>query len=50
MFAVKLAIFLMFTASEENTVKCLGGSLDIFSNDRTSSLVFGDLRYPLEIF
>ena len=30
MFAVKLAIFLMFTASEENTVKCLGGSLDIF--------------------
>ena len=30
MFAVKLANFLMFTASEENTVKCLGGSLDIF--------------------
>ena len=50
MFAVKLAIFLMFTASEENTVKCLGGSLDIFSNDRNSSLVFGDLRHPSEIF
>ena len=44
MFAVKLANFLMFTASEENTVKCLGGSLDIFGNDRTSSLVFGGLR------
>ena len=30
MSAVKLlANFLMFTVSEENTVKCLGGSLDI---------------------
>ena len=26
----------MFTVSEENTVKCLGGSSDIFANGRTS--------------
>ena len=35
-FAVKLANFLMFTVSEESTVKCLEGSLDIFGNGRTS--------------
>ena len=34
----------MFTVSEENTVKCLKGSSDIFGNGRTSSLVFGNLR------
>ena len=44
MFAVKLANFLMFTVSEENSVKCLKGSLDIFGNGRTSSLVSGILR------
>ena len=51
MFAVKLANFLMFAVSEESTVKCLEGSLDIFANGRTSSLslrkisvVFGNLR------
>ena len=44
MFAVKLANFLMFTVSEENTVKCLEGSSDIFGNGRTSSLVFRNLR------
>ena len=45
MFAVnKLANFLMLTASEENTVKCLGGSSDIFGNGRTSSLVLGNRR------
>ena len=38
MFVVKLANFLLFTVSEENTVKCLEDSLDIFSNGRTSSL------------
>ena len=43
-FAVKLANFLMFTVSEENTVKCSEGSSDIFGNGRTSSLVFGNLR------
>ena len=43
-YAVKLANFLMFTVSEENTVKCLEGSSDIFGNSRTSSLVFGNLR------
>ena len=43
-FAVKLANFLMFTVSEENTVKRLEGSSDIFGNSRTSSLVFGHLR------
>ena len=35
-FAVKLANFLMLTVSEESTVKCLEGSLDIFGNGRTS--------------
>ena len=44
MFAVKLANFLMFTVSEESTVKCLEGSSDIFGNGRTSSLVFRNLR------
>ena len=34
----------MFTVSEENTVKCLEGYSDIFTNSRTSSLVFGNLR------
>ena len=45
MFAVKLATFLMFTVSEESSVKCLEGSSasDIFSNDQTSSLFFGNL-------
>ena len=43
-FAVKLANFLMFTVFEENTVKCLDGSSDIFTEWRTSSLVFGNLR------
>ena len=44
MFAAKLANFLMFTVSNENTVKCLEGSSDIFGNGRTPSLVFGNLR------
>ena len=44
MFAVKLASFLMFSVSGENTVKCLKGSSDIFGNGGTSSLVFGNLR------
>ena len=44
MFAVKLTIFLMFPVSEENTVKCLEGSSDIFGYGRTSSLVFGNVR------
>ena len=44
MIAVKLANFLMFTVSEDNTVKCLEGSSDIFGNGRTSSLVFRKLR------
>ena len=43
MFAVKLVNFLMFTVSEENIVKCLEGFSDIFSNGRTSSLVFRNL-------
>ena len=43
MFAVKLANFLMFTVSEENFVKYLEGSSDIFGNGRTSSLVFENL-------
>ena len=37
-------ICVMFTVSEENTVKCLEGYSDIFTNSRTSSLVFGNLR------
>ena len=44
MFAVKLVNFLMFTVSEENTVKCFEGSSDIFGNGRISSLVFRNLR------
>ena len=44
MFAVKLASFLMFPVCEENTVKCLEGSSDIFGCGRTSSLVFGNVR------
>ena len=48
-FAVKLANFLMFTVSEENTVKCLKGSSDIFGNGRTSSLAFGNRQLPSEI-
>ena len=50
MFAVKLANFFMFTVSEDNTVKCLEGSLDIFGNGRTSSLVFRNLRQSSGIF
>ena len=34
----------MFAVSEENTVKCLEGSSDIFGNGRTSSLVLENLR------
>ena len=35
----------MFTIAEENTVKCLEGSSDIFGNaGRTSSLVLENLR------
>ena len=44
MFSVKLANVFMFAVSEENTVKCLDGSSDIFGNGRTSTLVFGNLR------
>ena len=43
MFAVKLAIFLMFTVSEGNTVTCLEGSSN---NGRTPSLLSGNLRQP----
>ena len=50
MFAVDLANLLMFTVSDENTVKCLEGSLDIFGNGRTSSLAFGNLRQSSGIF
>ena len=49
MFAVKLANFLMFTVSEENTVKCFEGSSDIFGNGRISSLVFRNLRQSSRI-
>ena len=44
MFSVKLANVFMFAVSEENTVRCLEGSSDIFGNGRTSTLVFGNLR------
>ena len=44
MFSVKLANVFMFAVSEENTVKCLEGSSDIFGDGRTSTLVFGNLR------
>ena len=50
MFAVKLANFLMFTVSEENTVKCLEGSTGIFGSGRTFSLVFGNVRQSSKIF
>ena len=49
MFSVKLANVFMFAVSEENTVKCLDGSSDIFGNGRTSTLVFGNLRQSSEI-
>ena len=49
MFSVKLANVFMFAVSEENTVKCLEGSSDIFGNGRTSTLVFGNLRQSSEI-
>ena len=45
-----MANFLMFTVSEENTVKCLEGSSDIFGNGRTSSLVFRNLRQYCGLF
>ena len=44
MFAVELTNFSMCTVSEENTVKCLKGSSDIFGNGRTCLLVFGNRR------
>ena len=44
MFSVELANVFMFAVSDENTVKCLEGSSDIFGNDRTSALVFGNLQ------
>ena len=40
----------MFTVSEENTIKCLEGSSEIFGNGRTSLLVFRNLRQSLGIF
>ena len=40
----------MFTVSEENTVKFLAGSSDIFGNGQTSSLVFGNIRQSSGIF
>ena len=39
----------MFTVSQENTVKSLKGSSDIFGNGRTSSLVLENLRQSSEI-
>ena len=45
MFAIKLANFLMFTVSEENTVNYLEGSLDIFG-----SVIVGPRRWSSEIF
>ena len=50
MFAVNLAVFVMFAVSEESTVKCLKGSSGIFGNSQTSSLVTGNLRQSLRIF
>ena len=47
MFAVKLANFLVFTASEEVTVKCLVGSLDILANEWSD--LFVSLRKSSEI-
>ena len=40
----------MFTLSEENAIKCLEGSSEIFGNGRTSLLVFRNLRQSLGIF
>ena len=40
----------MFTVSEENTIKCLEGSSEIFGNGWTSLLVFRNLRQSLGIF
>ena len=42
--AIKLANFLMFSVSEENTVLCLEGSSGIFGNGQTTSLVLENLR------
>ena len=39
----------MFTVSDENAVKCLEGSSDIFGNGRTSLLVLENLRQSLGI-
>ena len=53
LFAAKLANFLMFTISKENTVKYLEGSSDIFGNGQTTSFVseiFDSLRESSEIF
>ena len=53
LFAAKLANFLLFTISKENTVKYLVGSSDIFGSGETSSFVseiFDSLREPSEIF
>ena len=47
MFAVKLANFLVFTASEEVTVKCLVGSSDILANEWSD--LFVSLRKSSEI-
>ena len=47
MFPVKLANFLVFTASEEFTVKCLVGSLDILANEWSD--LFVSLRKSSEI-
>ena len=41
--AVKLANFFYVYCFRRNTVKCLEGSSDIFGNNRTSSLVYGNL-------
>ena len=47
MFAVKLTNFLVFTASEEVTVKCLVGSSDILANEWSD--LFVSLRKSSEI-
>lgn len=52
LFAAKLANFLMFTISKENTVN-LEGSSDIFGNGQTTSFVseiFDSLRESSEAF
>ena len=49
MFAVKLANFLVFTASEEVTEKCLVGSSDILGNLlRQSSEIIQNCRKMAE--